>query len=479
MKEIRPPLSAPGLAGVLLIAAAACLGSCTPRVGGNDQPMSLLLVVVDTLRADHLGPWRDAGTGETVTPALDQLADEAIVFDRAFSPAPFTMPAMAATMTGRWPDRVGVVNHDRLTSLPSNYPLLAQLALEAGYRTAAVVTNPWLARRKSGFGRGFEDWYDGEGTGSHPRRGAAAVTRQAEEWLNKNSAEPFLLWTHYMDTHMPYRPDPACKPRPGSSQRSSKVISDFVEGQLQPQEIYFGVQGYAESELEATRLIYDDALYCVDQQLGRLLATLQELEIADSTVVVFMADHGESLGDHGLYFAHDFTLYEELLHVPMMMRVPGRRPGRRPDPVSLVDVLPTLCALMKLDCPQTMDGEDLFGQAPTSDRVLFAAGPPARERYSMNPRHPVAGLAGRWTAATRSSLKLIHLPWPGAARMELYDLERDPMEKENIFGQVDSSLLQEQLRNWRRQGDQQRPAAAQSPLGPDRLRQLRELGYLR
>ncbi|MFQ5352163.1 MAG: sulfatase, partial [Candidatus Binatia bacterium] len=433
-----------GWLALLLVAALAALFTS----GSDDRP-SLLLVSIDTLRADRLSVY---GFERPTTPRLEEFASSAIVYERAFAPAPFTMPSVASLLTGCYPDRLGLVTHSRSSRLSPDFPVLAELADGAGYQTAAVVANPWLANHRTGFSRGFDIYSTGRDNPPGSRFNATEVTNAAIEALPfEASGPPFVLWVHYIDTHMPYRPEPAYLRRLGYETADSAIVEDFVLRRRQPQEIYFGIASYDRRTVEATRNLYDAAILYVDQEVGRLLDVLDRRGLSSSTIVAIVSDHGESLGDHGLFFAHDFTLYDELLRVPLLLRLPSAPSGRVRQEVMITDLLPTLCEHMKLACQHQMDGRVLPNQPENSDgaaRVLFAASAPARRRYDANPRQYLGGLHGRWTMALEGYRKLIRIPHPDADVYEAYDTARDPQETINLYSSGRFEDLRHALHDW-------------------------------
>jgi len=459
----------------LLLAAQAFPAGCysTPRP-------SVLLVVVDTLRADHLGAY---GAPAGATPALDAFAREALVFEDAVSTAPFTMPAVAAMMTGRYPDRVGISNHTRRDRLSKEATPVAELARATGYCTGAVVTNPWLANSASGFARGFEHFVTGRSLGSRKARmTAAAVTDQALELIANCSADrPFFLWAHYMDTHMPYQPPLELAADHGVPSGTTDVVRDFVEDPTRRQSIYFEAP-YSPEALESTRALYAASVSNVDRQIGRLLAGLSGVGRAPTTIVAIVADHGESLGDHGLWFAHDFTLYQELISVPLMLRIPGGMPARISQPVSSMDLAPTLCRLADLGCDEDLDGRTLplAAAADRPARLLFAAGVPARDRYERNPWLAVAGVDGRWTMVRSGRRKLIRVPQAAGPTWQLYDLDVDPSEASDAYAPDTTIDLQTALEQWIERMRRARASTENASARLDRATrdELRQLGYL-
>jgi len=441
----------------------------------------LLLIVVDTLRADHLGSY---GYAVATSPVIDELARSSVLFEAASSPAPLTMPAMAAMMTGMYPDRIGVISHSRHDRLDAKTPTLAELAAARGYATAAVVSNPWLANPSMGFDRGFERFV-GKRSSSHPGRlDASAVTDLAIGLLEDSAKPPLFMWVHYLDAHMPYSPPAAFARLMGNSRASSQVIEDFKADPDERQTIYFDAT-YDEAELAATRQLYDASIRYIDTEIGRLLEAFTRLRPSQPLIIVVLADHGESLGDHGLYFAHDFTLYEELIHVPLLIHVPGLEAGRVSAEVSLVDVAPTLCRLLDLRCPLGGDGQPLnldgLDGKENRPRSTFAASAPARARYARNPWLFVDGAEGRWSMIKRDGLKLIRIPHPQAPHWQAYDLINDPHELINIYDPRRFSQLGEELDDWRRSVRRNTPdhdSAAAPPLGRPTREALRALGYL-
>ena len=333
------------VAWVAIVVATALGTACTNEKAPPSEPGRppvIALVVLDTARADRVGTLR------TLTPNLTRFAAGALVYERARTTAPFTMPAMASVMTGLYPYAAGIVTHSRRERLASSVPTLAELAARAGYETAAVVTNPWLASRATGFARGFENFVSGRDRGSErTRMSAERVAAEALSILARPRRRPLFLWLHFMDAHMPY----------GDVLPPNAISRDFVGGPAERSRLFFHAP-YREQEIRATKNSYDAAIAKIDTALAPVFEAL-----GDDALVVVLADHGESLGEHGLHFAHDFTLYDELLRVPLVVKAPGLRPARIDAPVSLLDVAPTICTLARLDCANDLAGETLPGVA--------------------------------------------------------------------------------------------------------------------
>jgi arylsulfatase len=440
----------------------------------------VILIVMDTVRADHLGLH---GYERDTSPGLDATARRAIVYDAAVATAPMTMPSMAALLSGRFGDRVGVSSHSRRDRLAESTTTLAEAAREAGYRTVAAVANPWLARAESGFAQGFDRYVTRRAPADTARTRPAAdvLTDVALAAVAEDDTKPLLLWVHYIDAHMPYAPPPAHAAAMGNAQATSPIVRRFSAPHADRQSIYFA-ERHAPDEFDATVRLYDGAIRFVDEQIARLRSVLAHR--SRPTLTIITADHGESLGDHGLYFAHDFTLYEELLHVPLLLEIPGRAATRVSEPVSLLDVFPTVCMSTAIVCPQGLDGTALplsaVRSATTAERVLHAAGPPKRERYARDRWILLPGFAGRWTMARRGSTKLVHMPSPDGDRLQAFDLEVDPAEEHGTFDTDRNADLRAALDHWRTEMDAARATVRGRALPfDDKTREeLRELGYL-
>jgi arylsulfatase A-like enzyme len=458
---------------------ALALSGCRPA----DPPPSVLLVVVDTLRADHVAALDRPGVGreKRPTPRLDHLASSSARFRRAVTPAPFTMPAMAAMMTGAYPDRTGVFAHRPGVSLGA-WPKapLAEAARRSGLATAAVVANPWLARPGTGFDRGFDEFSRlARRNRERGANAAPAVTDEALRLLEGFAGRRFFLWVHYFDPHMPYEPPPRWAREAGAAEGRNPVMEAFQAKQRDLGRLSRG-EGFSEQAIEQARRLYEGEVRHVDGEIGRLLDGLEKLELASTTLVVVASDHGEALGEHGLFFAHDSTLYEELIRAVLLLRGPRVPVGARDDEVSLLDVAPTLCRLAALECDVAPDGRDLFG-ADRSPRTLFAASRPPGEESDPRGAIPGDATAGRWTMALRGGTKLLRRPSHGGTRLELYELGNDATEVRDLATRDEAVPrdLEGELEAWSREMDAVRP-----PLRPrlhgraaDR-RSLRSLGYL-
>ena len=316
--------------GVTLLLAMSCGG---PPTG------SVILVVVDTLRADHLGLY---GYDRPTSPNLDAWAKDGRVFDHAYAPSPWTLPSFASIYTGRWPlihqgGRAGVRAPDGSpTSLApvERVPMVAEHLQAAGVLTMATVTNGFLDPAY-GMARGF-DVYDVDtdySLGGY--RPAADMVRRALELVDDADGQPFFLVVHLMDPHQNYDAPP-----PFRGTWTGDIASDLTL----PIRNYNGrsrLEDLLPEDREFVIAAYDEEIAYVDAQLGVLRNGLADRGVLETSLVIFTADHGEELFEHGGY-EHGHALWQELLHVPLVVWGPGIEPGREPTPVSLVDIAPTV-----------------------------------------------------------------------------------------------------------------------------------------
>src|SRR5438309_4592262 len=308
---------------LLLLVVSAMAGTVAPK------PPNVILITLDTFRADRMG---FLGSGKKLTPNLDTLARQSVVFTRAYSQVPLTTASHATILTGTYPQFHKV--NDFGVPLADDVPFAPAIFKSHGYRTAAFVGSLVLdpaTRSAPGFDRGF-DTFDAGFHRRRPResryqaieRRGGEVVAHALAWLSQHPRGPFFIWVHLYDAHDPYDP-----PEPYKSR-------------------------YAAAP-------YDGEIAYVDAAVGKLLSQLRARGLYDGALIAVMADHGEALGEHG-ETTHGIFLYDETLHVPLIMAGPGIARGvRRTDgPFGLVDVFPTVLARAAIPAPANLDGQDLF-----------------------------------------------------------------------------------------------------------------------
>jgi len=449
------------MALLLLLPLAGCGGiEETPRV--------LLLVSVDTLRADRLGAY---GSELGLTPHLDRLAAESVVFDRTYAPTSFTLPSVSSLLTGRYPEEIGI--HGNRSVLAPGVPTLASELRRRGWQSAAVVSNLVL-RKKAGLAAGF-DHYDDELPGKEPTRGwperIATDTTDAAiaalDALGSDPDQPLFLWVHYQDPHGPYTPPDGLRERfldverslPEGRRRLPEATGRRGRGRIPTYQLVDD-----EREVAFYRAGYDAEVHYLDSQIGRLLAEFRRRGLDESTTVILTADHGESLGEDDYWFAHGDGLRDPLVRVPLMLRAPGLSPGRRSDVASLVDVFPTALGLATEAAPHAM--------APSRDLLAADAA-----THDSRPYIATLGSGGPLRIGlVAEDHKLILSRQRGGWTSELFRL-----------GHEDRNLAQADPRRAERMLAQLQARRAQHRSGPVEARQnltdqdrshLRALGYL-
>ena len=516
----------PGLSRATPWLALACLvagcGGAAPQDRAADRP-NVLLVSIDTLRADHLGCY---GYGRDTSPNIDAFAADAVRYEHASAPRAKTTPSVASMLTGLYPHDHGVRDLSApLATEDQGGPLvLADQLRRLGWRTAAVVGNYVLTDARSGLARGFTRWVeelpDVRGVPPHdaPQRTAGSLTDAALELLadpgfGADGERPFFLWLHYMDPHGAYA-------APEEHRIFAPEAPDWIpaEDELAPSALHRrrvadynappatrGPDGAIDAA--AVRALYDAEIHYVDAELGRLLEFLRETGLIERTLVVLTSDHGESLGEHRYWFEHGAYAYQATCHVPLIVRWPDPPSGRcapgsvDPTPVSLVDVAPTIYDAIGA-------GERLPGVATTLTGTSLGRlhGPSdpepdiGREAAVFMEKVERADLdrAVQIKAVRIANWKLIrrytHVTRDGERELlalsdELYDLAADPLETNDLGAQppphVPLDLLRAELLRFAAADTSfpeldeilRRRREALEASDPEALRVLRSLGY--
>ncbi len=439
------------LAALLLFAGGA--GGCR-----SEPPRNLVLISLDTLRADFLGSY---GYERPTSPTLDALAREGVAFEAAISPAPWTLPAHASLLTGLYPSRHGTRGEGQ--GLAAGVGTLAEWLAASGFDTAAFVNSHYLSERY-GLQRGFATFRYAREFDAPP--GPSPIGDWAVAWLGAERREPFFLFLHFYDTHRDYAPLPRferlfARPYQGEITGSRREIRRFRRGRLRV------------DAADARRLtdLYAAEIRQVDETLARVLAALEASPAGGRTLVVVTSDHGEEFLDHGA-LGHGRTHYDEVLRVPLILRGPGLPRGLRvAEPVSLVDLAPTLLAQFGVPAPAGLDGLDLSplwrGAAPEplSGRALFA------EADRRDGRHDLL------RSVRKGRFKLILERASGDAA--LYDLAADPGETRDLAAEnaEAAAWLRADLERFAEATPLQAPRALPA-LTDETRRQLEALGYV-
>jgi arylsulfatase A-like enzyme len=444
------------------------------------------LFVVDTLRADHCTPY---GYLRLTTPRLKEFAAQGALFETAIPQASFTMASMGTLFTSTYPHHHGAGRHPSL--LESRNITLAETFRTHGYTTAAFVTNPLLGPG-SGFEQGFDHYQHLE---EKDTQGAEGLIRRATVWIKEHQEETFFLWLHVLDPHFPYigRSEYLLVDDAKARREYQGLLRRKRSGQVAMGEIFFQCDLSPAAVREGVNA-YDSEIGFVDHHFGILLDALEELGLGEKTLVVFTSDHGESLGEHGLFFSHGFSVYDEALKVPLVMRLPGfeTRGKRIREPVQLLDLMPTLMGLTGMDPLENLKGRDMTpliyrDQDPAAFESLpaFSESEPmyldqGKRRYSQRKRIYLEGDMGKWKAVRTERYKMIWIPKEGGSEVELYDILSDPMEHHDL-SQEKPQVVQELyrlLQSWL--ADPSRRESVTLPeLDEEWAERLQGIGYIK
>ena len=441
-----------GLVGII----GAAVHTIGVNPSGSDKP-NVLFVLVDTLRQDHVEPYGDA----TPTPGITRLSAEGTRYEDAITVIPKTTQSVAAFQTGKYP----VTNGVRILkdSLGADQETLAETLRTNGYSTAAFVHNGWVMRGR-GFEQGFDQfwsffelerawgparlsgWVTAIDTFTTRRirpfdgnTDARVATNRIVDWM-RNAPQPFYGYVHYFDPHWPYRPpgeDGECKVN------NIQKIKRISRG-----EMMFKNPLSDEENKRACELYRKEVTYNADQ-VGRMLDALDEMGVADNTIVIFTADHGHSLGEHDYWYHHGEFLYDASMSIPLIIKAPGMLEAGavNTDPVRSIDVMPTVLGMADIAIPES-DGVDLRVERPGAAFMETDI-----SYFKWNKRRYIKGVNGKLRGVRTGDWKLIYTPKKGRGVWELFNLKDDPEELTNLFetGEAPkgiSEALMAELRTW-------------------------------
>ncbi len=480
------PIKTP-LGRILILAAllAAGLGwslssGCGP--GRDLSRPSVLVILIDTLRADRLGCY---GYERPTSPNIDRFAAGATLCEKVTAPCSWTLPSIASLFTGLYPTRHQAINVE--APLPEWRETLAEILKANGYKTGGVISNTLVSSRYH-MNQGFDD-FDESQMGGYLDVSSEEVSDLAVEWLKENHRSPFLLFLHYYDPHNAYIPH--------EGYEFGRPYDGWIDYKMRLEDLRRRLWRVKPEDAAYLADLYDSEIAFTDHHVGRVLDQLRKLKLDRSTLVLITSDHGEGFMEHG-WLGHTRDLYEEIIHVPLILRCPTvpDLPARFGDPVELIDVMPTLLEFLNIERDLSgIDGRSfapsLLGQAPV-DSLIFS-------EMNMMPvtlldeartltfdtgmqRHDIrAHIRGRY--------KVIHETAGG--RWEFYNLEEDPGEKSNLaedeshpaFGPMRQRLLDwiaetEEIARRENMGADSAGVDTANLLDEETEEQLRSLGYI-
>lgn len=454
---------------------------------------NILVITIDTLRADHLSCY---GYARRTSPVLETVAAEGVLFANAYAQSSWTKPSTASLLTSHYPT-MHQTNLEK-SKLPESETLLAEVLRDAGYTTAVLSGNPWVTP-EWGFDQGVDHFFsayderfarvtlfmmalkrvnklvDGHATVYNAVKRRAqrelstterdeVVNVEAMRWLDANRDRPFFLYLHLMSPHHPYNPPPPYdrifNPHPVDPPVTYYPRKSY----------YFGEQGEPLSDAKLADMVgrYDGDILFADTVVGKLLAHLRSRDLLERTVVVITADHGEEFYDHQNW-GHGQSVYNELLHVPLLVRYPAALPRgvRIAEPVMSVDIMPTLLELTGATTSSVLAGRSLVGLA--------------QGKASDHPPEALAELLYRYgngRALVRGTDKLIDIEVGEKQSHELYDLAADPGERRDLAAGGDVTPYETRLDALVAWAEEHRATAAEAAMTPEMEQRVKALGYV-
>lgn len=438
---------------VLAVLGVLAVLSCSEP----QKPRNVILILVDTLRADHLGTY---GYSRPTSPNVDAFAAESLKFADARSQASCTFPSANSILTSRYPSAFLGQPAPSPLGIPESIRSIAEILAERGFRTAAVSASPVVRNTPgrfnpgAGFGRGFETFHE-----DCIWRNAACVNRAALPLIRSDDSRPFFLYLHYMDPHGPYSPPKNHRRRWALGRPEKKFVRDGNPNPIGDM-LYKGAPdpGATPEDLQYLMDLYDEEIAFFDTQFAELLKAVRDAGRMEDTILVFVSDHGEDFLEHG-HIKHCRTLFDSSIKTPFFLRLPGVEPRVLDQPVQNLDVVPTLLDYLGIDTQGlTFEGESLRPLIEgTGDLDPHQYGMQATLRSAADGRH-----------------KLIHDLGKGS--FELYDLGADPKETKDALRRERRTFhrLRQALTTWL--GKTEGKGKAEESLEAER--RLRALGYL-
>ncbi len=433
---------------------------------------NVIVITIDSLRADRLGSY--GYDLRNTSPNIDRFAEDSVLFTKAYAQASATSQSVSSFMTSKSPSKFP--GSYRLGGYKLDYEkvTLAEMLKENGYTTAGIVTNAWF-KEEMGFAQGFDDYYfrfRGE-TYKPPYISSNEVNKLASGWLKENKDKKFFLWLHYMEPHMPYINHEEYQYDPGYQGKFKDSFGTLVE-----EDKYKNPDSkLTDEELYHINALYDGEINYVDNSIGNLLSELKEMGLYNNTVIIFTADHGEEFKERG-GVGHGYTLYNELINVPLIIKVPGVENVKSDNQVRLMDVMPTILDILKVKTDRYFDGVSLL---PLLDREDYNL-----EVYSKMVTHHSSIISkDEW----KLILKFMELKFePGKhrrwekieTRKELYNLKEDPDEQNNLIDEYPETAkkLEKRLMELQMIKEDKPQKESDDEISKRTKEELRSLGYV-
>jgi arylsulfatase len=425
---------------ILFLFAAANSAAYISRTKNFPRGPNVVLVTFDSVRTDHLGYY---GYSRETSPALDRLAEKAVVYMAAFTSAPASAQALASIHTGRFPQAHSV---RRLWDpLGKREVTLAEILADKGYVTAGFVCLP-SPRGTSGLEQGFDRFLEA------PFETQETAVSEAIRWMGRQRKRPFLAWVHLSGAQMPYTPPP-----------EDRMFSDGAYAGPYREEFHyeptrgcrvFGHEPLSPEDSAQAVALYDGEIRRTDREIDRLLLFLERSDLLHDTLILVVGTHGECLGEHGYFFDHGGLLNDASIRVPMMLTAANLQPRRVPGLVRTVDLLPTVLDILRFPTPPGVGGRSLIGTIERPDdfpSLTVYAESEASLFPALNHDRPIGGIEGKLYAIREGEWKLVRNPRGLGASYELFDLATDPGEMTDRSSEFPDVVagLRSALDEWR------------------------------
>ncbi|MCX7919116.1 MAG: sulfatase-like hydrolase/transferase [bacterium] len=426
---------------------------------------NILLITLDTVRPDFLGCY---GNPQVKTPNIDTLAKQGVLFSTAVCEMPTTTPSHASILTSLYPRVHGILTN--AWKLNDNITTLPEILKVNGYTTGGFVSVRHL-EKKLGFAQGF-DTFDDNFSGLH--RNATQVTDVSLQWLNSVKKKKWFAWIHYFDAHSPYEPPEQFAQLYPAVNNGSQMYGSFSQISAFEEKKYIPTQ----KDIERMQALYAAEISYVDNELGRLFNSLDKMGLRKNTIIIVLADHGESF-DHDIYAAHGQSLYDSSIRIPLIISAPQLLPkGKRIDSlVRTIDVMPTILDFLRIKSETLMQGKSLVPmirnqQTPGEPYVVIERRHFESKKDCLRRHIPF----GARYAVRSANWKYI---WSETAPEELYHLQRDNLELINIAEQNQNIKTEyyNYLQKWLQENSRLRQWAYQK-IDAETAEQLRSLGYI-
>lgn len=403
--KLSSGIGAAAIAIVIIFNLFAYIYTSTQKKEGPN----IVLITIDTLRADHLGAY---GYERNTSPNIDKLAEKGILFENAYSQAPWTLPFMVSMNTSLYPQEHGVT--DKKYKLSNSMTTIAEYMSNNFYKTIGIVSNRFLTPQY-GLSQGFDIFKLKFSRNHGTEKTSAKITDTAIKYISIYKNDKFYLWIHYMDPHAKYMKHPEFG-------YSSGYLGKLSTGRLTPGKLNRMIPKLTQADIQYVKDLYDEEISFTDKHIGRFIDALGKFGLTDKTVIIITADHGEEFLDKSK-FGHGISLYQELIHVPLIIYVPsknGRQTKRVNTNVEVRSIAKTISDLSVRD-NHSFAGKNLLIVAEEKDRNYIAYSQSSNSKKRVAPLETI--VSGYW--------KLIKTL--DDSSYELYDLKNDPLEKINLF----------------------------------------------